>query len=116
MTVDIVQFKADRLNPLEIGSSCNPFRLKKAYMSQRLNPLEIGSSCNYGWGGSVVPRNVSIPLKSGQVVINELGLKKQAELAVSIPLKSGQVVIEKVEVDAKEQVSIPLKSGQVVIL
>ena len=57
---------------------------------------------------------VSIPLKSGHIVIMA---PLAVELAnVSIPLKSGHIVINFMNKNSKNQkVSIPLKSGHIVI-
>ena len=59
-------------NPLEIGSYCNnqaPSRGQDNYNG--FNPLEIGSYCNEKgntFNDSIRP--VSIPLKSGHIVMN----------------------------------------------
>ena len=60
-----------------------------------LNPLEIGSNCNsFRYLSKITKKaNVSIPLKSGLIVImGELFVGTLAGM-VSIPLKSGLIVI-----------------------
>ncbi len=59
---------------------------------------------------------VSIPLKSGLIVIISLRCKMSLG-RVSIPLKSGLIVIKDDETELQTDcVSIPLKSGLIVIM
>ena len=82
------------LNPLEIGSNCNKHWEPKEG-EWCLNPLEIGSNCNIkGLKMDALKKDVvSIPLKSGLIVIDADGDEKVKEVIVSIPLKSGLIVI-----------------------
>ncbi len=59
---------------------------------------------------------VSIPLKSGHIVIKSDFVALQRTEFVSIPLKSGHIVISKAKDNEDlNYVSIPLKSGHIVI-
>ena len=60
------------LNPLEIGSNCN------------------GSRCSYRSWFSI---GISIPLKSGLIVMVYDFMNQMAFRMISIPLKSGLIVI-----------------------
>ena len=126
-------------NPLKIGSYCNITIIWQRLLSQSFNPLKIGSYCNGKLRVDMSDFNVSIPLKSGHIVINQgfndtvraccfnplkIGSycnswrtsSRENSRGVSIPLKSGHIVIEKRAEEArKKEVSIPLKSGHIVI-
>ena len=88
------------------------------YAKYYLNPLEIGSNCNESLpvkGLDVL--YISIPLKSGLIVIEVELEKSTLHGAISIPLKSGLIVIIETKLKAlrEKRISIPLKSGLIVI-
>ena len=84
-------------------------------MNTSFNPLKIGSYCNETMKAHIPVAKVSIPLKSGHIVINVSDEIGGAEY-VSIPLKSGHIVMMSCQRRCKGTfVSIPLKSGHIVI-
>ena len=66
-------------NPLKIGSYCNSNVKLDKLATESFNPLKIGSYCNIL---DTLPRYtavVSIPLKSGHIVINNEILTIESE-------------------------------------